>query len=429
MTKLGRWRVATALTMLLAACGSDANSDKSAGAAGSPAGGGESGGNASLGGNLAGGDSAGGASTAGASSGGASTGGVVRAGAGSGGTSTGGRSTGGTSTGGRDTGGTSTGGTSTGGASTGGTSTGGNGTVGDGTGGGAPGDLPTIGGCTIFTADDLWNTDVYDAPVDATWTSRVQAMAGGVNLHPDFGGQGIYGIGINVVPESQPMVPIDLTTYADESDPGPYPFPGPNEVQIEGANPTACDGDCHLLVLQQGACMLYEGGGCEYRGGQWHCGAGAIWDLSRNSYGQRPMGWTSVDAAGLSVTAGLLRYEEVVAGAVRHAIRFTLECTTNHYVPPATHYAVPGGCSPTNAPPMGLRVRLNRDFDPSGFGAHVRTILTAMKHYGMILADNGSNFFFQGDMDPAWPDNDLDELKSIPSSAFEVVGPVGPLGP
>ena len=265
--------------------------------------------------------------------------------------------------------------------------------------------------------------------MDTTWTARIQRVAGGVNLHPDFGGAGEYGIHVNVVPESQPLVPISLGLYADESDVGPYAFPGPSDVLIEGNSPTSCNSDCHLLVLQSGTCMLYEGGGCEYVSNQWQCDAGAIWDLKSNSYGQRPQGWTSVDAAGLPVAAGILRYDEVISGAVRHAIRFTLNCTTDKYVEPATHYAKQGSCDAADAPPMGLRVRLNRDFDISGFGPNVRTVLTAMQHYGMILADNGSNFYFQGDMNPAWADEDLDELKSIPSSEFEVVGPVGPLEP
>ena len=161
----------------------------------------------------------------------------------------------------------------------------------------------------------------------------------------------------------------------------------------------------------------------------WVCGAGAIWDLNENSYGQRPMGWTSVDAGGLPVSAGILRYEEVVAGAVNHAIRFTLSCTTDGYVPPATHWAVPGGCDPDGAPPMGLRVRLKASFDVSGYRPYVQTILRAMQRYGMILADNGSSFYFQGDQDPSWGADDLDELKSISSTEFEVVGPVPEIQP
>jgi hypothetical protein len=291
-------------------------------------------------------------------------------------------------------------------------------------------DLPTLGGCTLFTADDEWNREVYEQEGDADWTERLQALVGGIRIHPDFGGSGEYGIPINVVPETQALVDVSFD-YDDESDPGPYPFPVPGRdtFEIEGHAPESCDGDCHLLVIQSGACRLYEGYACEYRGNSWACGSGARWDLTRNSYGQRPEGWTSADAAGLPITPGILRYAEVVAGAVHHAIRFTVHCSSPHYVEPASHYAVPGRCDEDLSPPMGLRVRLKRDFDVSGFSKQTRTILAAMQHYGMILADNGSDFYFQGDADPDWPEGVLDELKSISASQFEVVAPVPPLGP
>jgi hypothetical protein len=263
----------------------------------------------------------------------------------------------------------------------------------------------------------------------------VQSFVGSINLHPDFGSAGLYGIPINVVPQTQALVAITFDWWPDESDPGPWPLPGPSSVQIEGHAPTACNGDCHLLVIQQGTCMLYEGYACEYRSDGWHCGNGAKWDLTRTSVGQRPVGWTSADAAGLAIAPGLVRYAEVAAGAVNHAIRYTLSCTQDKYVFPATHYAVPNNlptCDPNNPDPtmapMGLRVRLKRTFDISGFRPNVRVILTAMQHYGMILADNGSNFYFQGDADPAWPDADISQLKTVPASAFEAVD-VGPLQP
>lgn len=293
----------------------------------------------------------------------------------------------------------------------------------------------TANTCAIFPADDAWNTDVSAASADATWTANVQALAAGVNIHPDFGGQGAYGIPVNFVPKSQPMAPVTFDSYADESDPGPYPFPGPNDVHIEGHTPMACDGDCHLLVVQEGTCMLYEGYACQYQSDGWHCSNGAKWDLSKNSYGQRPVGWTSADAAGLAVTPGILRYSEVLAGAVNHAIRFTLSCTTDKYVRPATHFAVPSNsqCDPNNPsptmPPMGLRLRLKKAFDITTFRPNVQVILRAFQHYGLLLADNGSNFYFQGDDNPAWDDADLSELKSISSNQFEVVAPVPPLQP
>jgi hypothetical protein len=281
---------------------------------------------------------------------------------------------------------------------------------------GKPGD---VGGCKMFPPNDDWNLDVSGLAADAAMTQKVQALVGTAKIHPDYGVG--YGIPLNVVPASQAMAAVTFDDYADESDPGPYPFPGPAEVIIEGNSPEACDGDCHLIVVQQGACMLYEGYACEYRSDGWHCGNGSKWDLKQVGYGQRPNGWTSADAAGLAIAPGLLRYEEVRAGEVTHALRFTLKCTENRYVKPATHEAVPGGCDPANGPPMGARVRLKADYDMSAASPSAQTVLKGMQKYGMILADNGSNFFFQGADDPRWTDDDIEPLKDVPASAFEVV--------
>jgi hypothetical protein len=260
--------------------------------------------------------------------------------------------------------------------------------------------------------------------VDAAWTANVLAQAAGINLHPDFGNYLTeqYGIPFNTVPQNQPMVPVIFDWWPDESDPGPYPIPDPAQVKIEGGTPSSCSGDCHLLVVQQGTCKLYEGYACSYQSG-WHCGNGAVWDLTKLSYGQRPIGWTSADAAGLPIMPGLIRYDEVMAGEIRHAIRFTMGCSRSKYVKPATHFAVPGSCSdsPTD-PPMGLRVRLRADYDISAFNPTAKVILTAMKKYGLILADNGSNFYFQGEANPAWND-EVDALKQVPVSAFEAIVP------
>jgi len=219
------------------------------------------------------------------------------------------------------------------------------------------------------------------------------------------------------------MVLITFDWWPRESDPVPYPFPGPGSVKIEGNSPTACDGDCHVIVVQQGSCTLYEGYACEHRSDGWHCGNGAKWDLTRASYGQRPKGWTSADAAGLAIASGLIRYDEVMAHSINHAIRFTVKCSKPNYVNPATHYAVPPGCSATdpNAPPMGLRVRLKASYDISSFNAEVRAVLTAFKKYGLILADNGSNFYFQGESHSGWTSQLVDPLKQVPANAFEVV--------
>jgi hypothetical protein len=256
--------------------------------------------------------------------------------------------------------------------------------------------------------------------VDAMRTAQLAALVGTAKIHPDFGPG--FGIPINVVPRDQPAVPVTFDQYEDESDPGPYPLPGPDDARVEGtSDPTNCDGDCHLVTVQQGACMLYEGYACRYDGG-WICGNGAKWDLTKPSYGQRPEGWTSVDAAGLPVYAGLARYEEFTSGEITHAIRFTVRCTSDSHVPPATHDAVPGGCNPSNAPPMGQRVRLKADFDISSYSADAQVFLRAFKKYGMILADNGSNFYFQSEDHPDWPDG-INDLKRVPANAFEAVTP------
>jgi hypothetical protein len=309
------------------------------------------------------------------------------------------------------------GGTSSGGAksTSGGTS---NGSGGSGVATGVPG---TVAGCSVFTADDDWNLDISGKPMDQTWTDRVQTVIStGLHIHPDYGSG--YGIPINTVPQGQPAVPVTFDTYASESDPGPYPFPDPGTARIEGGTPQSCSGDCHFLVVQSGTCMLYEGYACSYAGG-WHCANGAKWDLSKKSYGQRPKGWTSADAAGLAVMPGLIRLDEVRAGVMTHAIRFTMGCSEPYFVAPATHRA---GCgkSNSNSPPMGLRVRLNKTkFDITTLSASAQVVAKAMQTYGLILADNGSDFYFQGEDNPGWTDQDIAPLKTIPAAAFEAITP------
>ncbi len=297
-------------------------------------------------------------------------------------------------------------------------------------GGGGPG---TVGGCPVFPASDAWNTPIpAAAAVDANWTAKLYANATKKSLHPDFGTA--YGIPFNVVPASQAKLTIGFD-YADESDPGPYPFPGAG-AKIEGGTPADCSGDCHVLTVVQGSCLLYEGWDCHYTAGSnsWQCGSGAKFDLTKNSYGQRPIKWTSADAAGLAILPGLVRYAEVAAGVVNHAIRFTMHCTQDGYVQPASHQAVPRGGSGCPAgvvgdalradyPPMGLRVRLKASYDISALPAQAKVVAQAMKTYGMILADNGSDYYFQGDLDPGWNDDQLNALKAIPGNAFEAITP------
>jgi hypothetical protein len=305
---------------------------------------------------------------------------------------------------------------------TGGRAAGVGGAAGAGTGLGGAGGGSTNGGCALFTPDDPWNADVSAKPVNTNWTTKVRALLGNVNIHPDFGSG--FGIPINTVPSTQANLPITFDQFGDESDPGPYPFPPPATAIIEGGDPANCDGDCHMIVLKLGVCQVYEGYACRYSNG-WVCGNGAHWDLTRKSLGQRPDGWTSADAAGLSIYAGLARYAEYAAGEITHAIRFTLPCTTNSRVSPATHTAA--SCNGNvNAPPMGLRMRLNATFDISSYTPTAQAFLRAFKRYGLILADNGgssSTFFFQSETNPNWKDDEINDLKRVPVSAFEAVDP------
>lgn len=268
--------------------------------------------------------------------------------------------------------------------------------------------IASIGGCQVFPADNPWNRDVSKDAVHPKSASYVSSIGIGGHLHPDFGGNGEYGIPYNVVPGTQTKVPITWTAYGDESDPGPYPIPP--DAKVENGS------DAHVLVLDSGACKLYELYAAAKTANGWSADSGAIFDLKSNAL--RPEGWTSADAAGLPILPGLIRYDEVAAGEVRHAIRFTASRTQNGWIHPATHHA---GSNDATRPPMGLRVRLKADYDLSGYTGQSRVILEAMKKYGLILADNGSNWFFTGAADARWDDDDLSQMKAVPGSAFEAV--------
>ncbi len=277
----------------------------------------------------------------------------------------------------------------------------------------AQGNTPKIGGCMIFPADNAWNTPITNLPVRSDSATFVSSIGATAPLHPDFGENQSYGIPFNIVPGTQTNVPITFTAYGNESDPGPYPIPD-NAVVEAGS-------DAHVLVLQQITCRLYELYNAKKTASGWSGDSGAIWDLSSNK--TRTIGWTSADAAGLPILPGLVRYDEVAAGAIRHAIRFTAPKTQNGYILPATHQA---GKNDATLPPMGLRMRLKASYDISNLTGQARVIAEAMKTYGMILADNGSSWFFQGAPDPHWNDAELNQLKAIPGSAFEAVdtGPI-----
>ncbi len=270
-----------------------------------------------------------------------------------------------------------------------------------------------LNGFVPFTGSNLWNTDISSAPVDPNSSTIMSTWVGSVNMHPDWGTDPTYGIPYVVVDGKQPLVNVNLDAYGDESDPGPMPVPA--TAPVEGGSSSS--GDRHVLVLDSGNCFLYELYNSSVNNdGSWNADSTAVWDLLSDE--QRPYTWTSADAAGLPVFPGLVRYDEAASGTIKHAFRFTLPKTSAAFTPPASHWAAT--TSNLAAPPMGMRLRLKSSYDISGFSAQMQAILTAMKHYGLILADNGSALYVTGASDSRWG-SDLDSLKTVPSSAFEVV--------
>jgi len=292
---------------------------------------------------------------------------------------------------------------------------------------------PTISGCPVFPTDNLWNADVSNYCVDLNSDAYISSINQDKQyLHPDFGSEATYGIPYVVVPGAQPMVTVVFNQYPAESDfgssgpnctvtatSGCYPFPP--TAPVEGGSDST--GDRHVLTLladpNNQNCTLYEvwEGYQNLPNNGWTAANGAIFNLYSDKL--RPDGWTSADAAGLPILPGLARYDEVAAGAITHALRFTVSQTQAGFIHPATHYA----SSSTNPalPPMGLRLRLKASYDISSFTGQSLVILTALKKYGMMVADNGSSWYITGAPDPGWDDTDLDQLKTVPGSAFEVV--------
>lgn len=267
---------------------------------------------------------------------------------------------------------------------------------------------PEIAGCPIFPANNIWNTPVDHLPVHPKSARYIENNGPDRSLHPDFGRTG--AIPYNIVPADQPPVPVHFVEGAAESDPGPYPIPANPAIE-----PAA---DAHLLVLQQGVCKLFE----LYLArpqpdGSWVAYSGAVFDLRSNAL--RPAGWTSADAAGLPILPGLVRYDEVASGEIRHALRLTVPRTRREYVWPARHYA--SKTSDPDLPPMGQRFRLRKDYDISGFPPEVQVILRALKKYGLILADNGSSWFITGAPDARWNEEALATLKRVRGSDLEAV--------
>ncbi|MGH2829691.1 MAG: hypothetical protein ACRDJM_04340 [Actinomycetota bacterium] len=266
--------------------------------------------------------------------------------------------------------------------------------------------------CAIFPADNVWHADVSTMPVHPRSGDWLASMGGTTRrLHPDFGPSGLeqpYGIPYNIVAGSHARVNVDFY-YPDESDPGPYPL-GPDTTIEMGS-------DHHAMMLDRDGCTLYEIFDASQDAQGWHGGSGAVFDLASNDL--RPAGWTSADAAGLSIFAGLIRRDEIAAGVIDHAIRMTASRTDRSYLWPARHHA--GAANDPTLPPMGAWFRLKPSFDISGFTAETQIVLRAMRKHGMVVADNGSNWYFGGAAEDGWTDAVLDELKSITAGNFEAV--------
>jgi hypothetical protein len=271
--------------------------------------------------------------------------------------------------------------------------------------------------CPMLPADNIWNTRVDTLPLDASSAAYVATIGAGATMHADFGSGlwngGPIGIPYVVVNAGQPKVAVQFRV-ARESDPGPYPIP-PN-APVEGG--AASSGDRHVLVVDKGTCRLYELFSAYPNGdGSWRAYSGAVFDLRSNAL--RPDTWTSADAAGFPILPGLVRYDEVASGVIRHAIRFTSPQTRAAHVWPATHDA--SSLTGAQYPPMGQRFRLRATFDETSFSPQVQVILRAMKTYGIVLADNGSPWYISGAPDARWNNTVLHELHRVPGSAFEAV--------
>ena len=300
------------------------------------------------------------------------------------------------------------------------------------------GPYPTLGACPVFPAapaaanapsaadESAWNQDISQAPLDpnsAGYIAYINAHGGDL-VHPDFGSPREYGFPYAVVGKKQRRTKVHFTAYGDESDHGAYRVP--LNSLVEGGQ--ASDGDRHVLAVDRKRCKLYELYRAFARKGpkpHWNADSGVIWNL--RSAALRQEGFTSADAAGLPIFPGLARYDEAASGAIHHALRVTVSSTRDAWVHPASHCA--GSGSDPSAPPMGLRLRLSAGYDISGITGPARAIVVALKQYGLIVADNGSNWFISGTSDRRWPDENLDQLKSIPGSAFQVVQSAAPIHP
>ena len=278
-----------------------------------------------------------------------------------------------------------------------------------------PGGSPTVAGapdCPVFPTDNVWNTRIDDRDPASNSATMINTIGLSRGLHMDFGSYAGYGIPINVVGNTTPAVKVTFD-YDDESDHVLYPVP--SSPKVEGGS------DRHILMIDKDLCRLYELFNARKVNGAWYAGSGAMWDLRSNAL--RPAGWTSADAAGLPILPGLVRYDELTAGTIAHALRFTTNRTRTSYVYPARHEA--GESSSASLPPMGLRVRLKSTYDTSGFSPQARVIAVALQRYGMILADNGSPWYITGASDPNIDDDVMHELDVITGHDLEVVDTSG----
>ncbi len=280
-----------------------------------------------------------------------------------------------------------------------------------------------LSGVAFFPADNPWHFDVSKMPLHPNSAKLVASVGAGTALHPDFGTEldGVpWGIPYLLVDKAQAKVPVNYTDYGDESDPGPYPIP--LDAFVEGGNPAK--GDRHVLAVDKDARILYELYVAVPRADHWDAACGAKFDLASNAL--RADGWTSADAAGLPILPGLVRYDEIKRGVIDHAIRMTVDVSRKSYLWPARHQA--GSTTSQDAPPMGQRYRLKADFDVSGFPPAARTVLTALKKYGAIVADNGGDWYLSGAPDSRYPDSEIDALKRVNGSDFEAVQSVDDKG-
>jgi hypothetical protein len=270
--------------------------------------------------------------------------------------------------------------------------------------------------CSEFPADNYWHADVSHLPVHARSAAWLSHMDTDVDLHPDFGpsyGDGPnYGIPITVVGKKHKKSKVSFD-YSSESDHVKYPVG--RDTKIEGGR--SSDGDRHAIIVDKATCKLYELYAARESNGRWHAGSGAVWSLKKNKL--RPDGWTSADAAGLPILPGLLRWNEVKKNKIDHAIRFTTPESSAAHLWPARHDASDN--SSPDYPPMGARFRLSASYDASALSPYAQSVVAAMKKYGLVLADNGSAWYFQGEQNAAWPPAMVEQLKRIPASAFEAV--------